>query len=449
MLERFSKRIPLLSRLEPHMKEVIEKGSAVFLLRILATGLGFLFNVLIARLFGAEGTGVYYLALTVTSIATVLSRVGLDNTLIRFISASKDQGKWSQVAGVYRQGMRVAATVSFAVAAVIFAAAPWIAATVFSEPGLTPLLRIMSLGIIPSTLVILHAQSLKAVAKPGLAAVIEATGISLLNVLLIFPLSRAFGLSGIAATYVATQSCLLLAGWYLWRRATPDLRDVRGAFDLRLLLITSWPLLWVASMNLIMKWTDTFMLGIWTSAEDVGVYGVAMRTASLTSFVLTAVNSVVAPKFAVMYAQSNLKGLESLAQNSAKLMAALALPLFLLFVLFPGWVMRVFGDEFAQGALVLAILAAGQFINVATGSVGYLLMMTGREKLMQYNIIGAALLNLVLNLLLIPSFGITGAAAATAVTLAGMNVVAATLVYKELSIMTLPLPFRSRFNESP
>ena len=445
MLNALSKVFPPLSKLDQHMHEVIEKGAIVFLLRIVGTGLLFVANVVIARLFGAQGTGIYYLALTVTTVAAVIGRFGLDNALLRFIATSADQNEWGKVKGAYRQSMTLAASLSLLVTAAVFGLAPWIASTVFLEPSLVSLLRLMSLSIAPTALVFLHAEALKALKKPVLATVVQAIGISLLNLLLILPLSRVLGLPGLAVAYLATQSLLLIVARALWQYVTPKTRKIRGAFDFRLLVKTSWPLFWVASMSMVMQWTDTIMLGIWASAAEVGVYGAAVRTAMLTGFVLVAVNSIVAPKFAAMYAQSDIEGLEKLAQSAARLMAALAFPMLLAFTIFPSWVLSLFGTEFTQGALALAILAVGQFVNVVTGSVGYLLMMTGHERLMQYNLMASALANVLLNIVLIPPFGIIGAALATSVTLAGMNIVSTLLVSKKLSITTVPISFREVF----
>ena len=94
-------------------------------------------------------------------------------------------------------------------------------------------------------------------------------------------------------------------------------------------------------------------------------------------------------------------------------------------------------------AAALVILAAGQAVNVFTGPVGYLLMMTGRESLMRNTIMGSTLLNVALNAALIPSLGAIGAAVATATSLAVMNICSAVLVRRELSILTLPLPSRA------
>ena len=104
------------------------------------------------------------------------------------------------------------------------------------------------------------------------------------------------------------------------------------------------------------------------------------------------------------------------------------------------------GPEFLAGSALLVVLALGQFVNVATGSVGYLLMMTGHEKLMRNSVAIAAALNLALNLTLVPVAGAMGAAIATAISLATLNLVATYYVWSHLGIVMIPF-LRSRTNE--
>ena len=105
---------------------------------------------------------------------------------------------------------------------------------------------------------------------------------------------------------------------------------------------------------------------------------------------------------------------------------------------FPEPILRLFGPDFVTGAPLLRLLSIGQFINVATGSVGYLLMMTGHERTLRLNITLATAVNLWLCLWLIPKMGPFGAAIATAVPLALMNLLSAYFVYTKLRIVTIP-----------
>jgi O-antigen/teichoic acid export membrane protein len=123
-------------------------------------------------------------------------------------------------------------------------------------------------------------------------------------------------------------------------------------------------------------------------------------------------------------------------------MTLAAAPLLVLFVAAPVPVMRLFGQQFVEGATVLAILGLGQFINVATGSVSYLLMMTGRERLMRNIVVASAVTHVAVNAVLIPRLGAVGAAIATALSLAIMNLTGVVVVYRQLAILTLPVPSR-------
>ena len=191
-------------------------------------------------------------------------------------------------------------------------------------------------------------------------------------------------------------------------------------------------------MQMVITWTASISLGIWGTTADVGIYNVAARTAMLTNVILIAVNTIVAPKFAALYLKGDLDALGSIARNSAKLMTVIAIPVLLLFISAPGWVMGIFGSQFSDWGVVLAIISLAQFINVATGSVSFLLMMCGFERLMRNNVVFCAGLNVVLNLILVPWLGVIGAALSAALTIATMNIVSAILVWHAMRIRTIP-----------
>ena len=426
-----------------HMLEIFEGASIAFVLKILGAGLAFGFNVLLARMFGAEGAGIYFLALTVTAIAVVFGRMGLDNTLLRFTASNAAIGDWEAVKGVYRKGMRLALVASAASAVVMFISAPPLADIVFRKPELTGQLRWMTLAVVPMVMLILHAEMLKALKRIRDSQLVQGVAVPALSLLGLYLLGQVWGVSGAVWVYTLAAIITAAVGYTMWRVATPQLQEIVGHFEASQLLRSSMPLFWVAFMNLLMSWTAIFMLGIWRTSADVGIFGVASRTAMLTSFILVAVNSIAAPKFAALYQQGDIEALGSTARNSTKLMILMASPVLLLFISAPGRVMGIFGPQFSEGATVLAILAVGQSVNVATGSVGYLLMMSGNERLMRNIVASIAVMSILLNIALVPLAGALGAAIATAVCLSFMNLIAAFLVWSRLGIWTIPFVWRS------
>ncbi|HNB00522.1 MAG TPA: oligosaccharide flippase family protein, partial [Nitrosomonas sp.] len=134
------------AKTDKHMIEVARGTILAFILKVIGAGLAFAFNVAIARLLGAEGAGLFFLALSVTAVGSVLGRVGLDNTLLRFIATHTAKGEISLVKGVYSLGMRLAITVSCALSLLGFLLSPWIAIEIFNKPALTESLQWMSLA---------------------------------------------------------------------------------------------------------------------------------------------------------------------------------------------------------------------------------------------------------------------------------------------------------------
>ena len=365
---------------------------------------------------------------------------GVGQRLLHFTAANAGTGDWGAVRGVYKKGMTLALLASGTAAVMMFAGAPLLALAVFSKPELTAPMRWMALAVVPMAFLTLNGEALKGLKRIRDSQLVQGVGVPALSLIGLSLLGQVWGVNGAIWAYTCAAALTAFIGFMMWRMATPQLRNSIGHFETRQLLRSSVPLFWVASMNLLMGCTASFVLGIWGTNAEVGILGVAHRTAMVTGYILIAVNSIAAPKFASLYKQGDMEALGFVARNSAKLMTLAASPILLLFVLFPGWVMTLFGLQFVEGAAVLIILALGQFVNVATGSVGYLLMMSGHERLMRNNIISVSILNVVLCLLLIPWAGTIGAAIATAISLATMNLVSVVLAYGRLSILTLPIP---------
>ena len=419
------------------MLEVINGAAIALVLKVLGAGLTFLFNLVLARTLGAEGAGLYFLALTVTTIATVFGRMGLDNTLLRFTAANVAVENWVTVRGVYVKGMKLAFIVSSISAIVVFLFAPVLAEKLFQKPELVIPMRWMALAIVPMTVLILHAELLKGIKRIRDSLLVFGVGVPAISLIVLYFLGGSNGVLGAVWAYSIGAIFAAFIGVILWFVATPEIRNISGVFQTKELLQSSIPLFWIALLNMLISWTATFALGIWGTEEEVGIFSMASRTAMLTSLILTSVNSISAPKFAELYKKKDMTTLGATARSTAKLMTFIVSPFLLLFLIAPQWVMGIFGEEFQKGGILLSILAIGQFVNVSTGSVGYLLMMTGNEKLMRNNVAFVAFLCIFLCVLFVPKYGSLGAVIATSISLSLQNVIAMFLVSYRLGINTV------------
>lgn len=428
-----------LSALDGDTFEVARRAAAVLVVRIAAAGLAFGVNVIVARRYGATPTGVYFLALTTVSVLATFGRVGLDKAVVRFAAERAADEDWGGVGALYRQSVSLAAAVSAALAGVCAVAAPWISDGLFSEPALTPVLRIMAVAVVPMALVMLHAELLNGLLRPVAALLLSPAGVQAAVIAGVLAMPLSLGVEGVAVAFLVANTVGAVVGWLLFARTAPQARSVTGDFPFRRLVATSLPFLVTAALVLVMGWADTIMLGIFRTPEEVAVFGAATRTATLVAIVLLAFNAVVPPRFAVLHASGDVAGLGRLARSTAALMALVALPIVIVMVAFPERVLSVFGSEFTGGAGALVVLSLAQYFNVASGTVAFALAMTGHQRQMQTSGTIAAVANVALNLVLIPAFGIMGAAVATGTSLVVVNLLNGIQVYRRLGFVPVPI----------
>ena len=182
------------------------------------------------------------------------------------------------------------------------------------------------------------------------------------------------------------------------------------------------------------------ILGLFATATDVGVYTAAARTALLTRFLLLANSAVAAPRFAALHAANDREGVARLAVRSTILTTVSSVPLLLIFIVFPEKILSLFGPQFEAGAQALIILSAGQFVNAMTGPVGYLLNMSGFHRIEGRIAVVGALMTAGLCFVLIPIWGLLGAAAANAIATGTCNLLRVYFAKSRLGILMLPIP---------
>jgi O-antigen/teichoic acid export membrane protein len=420
---------------DPHLREMLI-GSIIGLgIKVLAAISIFVMNIAVARTLGAAEAGLFFLGFTLATMAAAIGRVGLDQTIVRFVAAQKATNSIGMLHGVYRKSIIWVSLASTGLAYLGWININWLIKHLFDQPGFEPVLRSFLLAIPLIALYTMQAQALQGLRKIAksmitLNVIVPA---ALLLMMLLSPVTSATTLVG-----YFNIACLLTLGIgaVLWIQSAP-LKTSTESFPSDLLRKTCMPLWAVAVLSQVVQWSSQLMLGAWSTSEEVAFFATAQRTAMLTSFVLFAVNAIAAPKFAAMYAKGDHDGLKRLAIISVRLMLLAAVPALALMLLFPEWLMSFFGEEFRVASTALVILALGQFVNIATGSVGYLLSMTGLERKVRDNAFLSALIGVTLGFVLIPSYGLLGASVATAIAIASQNLLGVYQVRKHLGFNTL------------
>ncbi len=426
--------------------ELILRSGTVLLVRVAGAGLGFAFNVALARVLGADGLGIYHLSLTFALIASVVGRMGMDAAMLKFGATSHAAADGRRLAAVHRMGMGTALLGCGIVAASTFAAADWLATAVYADPAIAQPLRLMSLALVPFALLNLYGELLKAGQHQALSSLVQGAAVPTVSLLLLLVFAgRLRDAGNAAAIYLAATVLVCAASHVLWRRSLPPVDPAtKGSIRFRELFGTAMPMYGSAMADVVMTFSDVLILGMFVTAGEVGIYTAASRTALLTRFLLLANSSVAAPRFAALHAARDSEGVARLAVRSTLLTTVSSVPLLLMFIVFPAQILSLFGPQFEAGAQVLIVLTLGQFVNAATGPVGYLLNMSGYHRIEGRIAVAGALITVGLCFALIPLWGILGAAAANAIATAACNLLRVYFAKSRLGILMLPVPSRYR-----
>lgn len=430
--------MPRFDRLDIHTREVMNKSAVAFVLKLVGAGLAFMLYVAIGRYLGPADAGVYFLALTIVTLLAVVARAGMDVTLPRYVAAYSSENKSSSVHAVMRQGRRVVIGISIVVSCLAFGLAEWVATSWFNKPQLTHVLEMMALTVVPLALMTIHASALQGLKRTRDSMLIQSVIPPLVSLVMVLCLAPYFGLKGVVIAYGIGLLVALAMGYLVWRRLVPTEGMVDAGIPIKVLLASSLTLLGALMLQQITLALPMLMLGAWSSSAEAGLFATAQRTASLIGLVLIAVNSIVAPKIAELYQQGDMVNLERVARRSTLLMTLTAAPALLVFTFVPDVVMRLYGVEFQEGATMLTVMALGQMVNVTTGSVGFMLIMTGNElQFLSANLL-ALLIGIVTAGVLIPAYGGLGAAISVAMTLAVVNLLRVRYVRQKLGIALFP-----------
>jgi len=424
---------------------LLKGSSTAFVFRIFGGITGYIFILLITRNLGADALGVYALSLTVIGITSVIGKLGLDTALLRFVAEYSSQGRKDLVKDVYIHAVRICIPLGIFLSLFIFFASPYIARYIFMKVDLSPYFKIASFGILPAIMISLNSESLRGFKKIKEYAFLGNIAMSFFASLILLTLLSYYKSDNLPViSYIIASLCVLGISTYLWVKNLDIKAKISNIVVSTPLLRVSLPMLLTSSMWLIMGWTDTIMLGIFRPKSDVGIYNVALRISALTGITLGAINTIAAPKFAEFFGRGDMKGLEQTVRHSTKLIFWTSFSAFLVIFIFPSFILGIFGQEFKIGIYALMLLTFGQFVNSISGSVGYILQMTGKQKIFQNIIIFATIINIILNYLLIPRYGINGAAIASMVSMILWNFLSMVYIKSYFNISTLYIPLLSK-----
>jgi O-antigen/teichoic acid export membrane protein len=394
------------------------KGTTLVLAMIASSQLlWFFIKILIVRNTSKVEFGLYSLVLTVASVISTIIVLGIPSGISRFVSVYLAQDRREEAHSISRAGLQMLLPLGLVSFAALYLCAGFIARTVFYAPELTVPLKIVSFqipfgvaGSVAGGVLlgygIIRQRILTDVISPVLYLILILAAIVL-----------RMHLEGILYAYVLSGAVItILVAVCGFRKVGSWPFLPRGGRHHMELLKFSVPLLASTIMSMVLMWADTLMLGRYDTPVAVGTYGVSVSLVKLLLFPLSALGYVFLPIAGEIYAKKRTGELKRVYQVLTKWVFVATLPIFFVLFFFPEMTITLlFGSRFVDASLSLKILAVGFLVNAFLGTNGMLIMVLGLTKtVMNISIVGA-IMNVVLNYILIKllGMGITGAALAT------------------------------------
>lgn len=393
---------------------------AAFAIKLGGAALSFGFSYMIAQTFGAAGTGAYALALTTGTIAATISLIGLDYLLIRVTAGDLHTGAVAAARGAVRAVLGAVTASAILIAALLaLAAVPQVQQALGIVVD-NRVLGLAALAVLPLALTRIASSALRGTGRVLFAQLIDGP---LASVLAVAGLGAALAagwagsIDAVFMLYVAANCLSVGAAWLAYAR-TARRWPAPERVPIAPLLRQSWRISAIVLTSLVADWLVLVMLETRFTVVETGQFRIAWQITSLIALIVVTFEAVAGPRIAAAHRVGERARIRAIYRQSVLTMSAMATPLLLATLVWPRFILGLFGTEFEVAADALRILALGQLFNILTGPTGAILIMTGRERASM----AIALLSLAvlagLGLVLIPAYGLTGAALATSLTIA-------------------------------
>lgn len=396
---------------------VLRGGSITVVGKIFNNLIRLALAILLARILGTVELGYYSLALSTLNIAMGVALFGLDAAVIRFVAVMQSRDDAQKTWESIQIGTGLSLIFSTLVGIFLYIFSFYLAINVFNDIQLVPYLQLTSIFIPMLVVNDQLSNVLKGFKKFDLSVFAQYIFQPIAR-LIITGIIFFIGLNAktaIIAYCLAMISSTGLLIFYLNRDFSLKGKIKVSRSLLKETLVFSIPV-WLSSLLSRFKNNiQILFIGSWDTIAGVGIFSVASQITFISGEISSAINVTSKPIIAELADQGDITQMERIYQLSNKWILIIQIPIFLVMVLFPKTLLQIFGNEFSVGSFPLVILAFGSLFKVGTGMGGIIIDMAGYTKIKLVNSILQVTTLILLNYLLIPRWGLVGAAVAAVV----------------------------------
>lgn len=432
------------------LKAVLMRGSiGNFILKIFSTLIGFASSIILARNLELNEFGLFAYIIALVSFLSLPATAGVPSLIVRETSKSVADEDWARVRGLWRWGWLVIGLFSLFTVALTAAVTEVIAHYFYLSD-----LEVFFWALLLIPLFALSGMrggalsGLRHVVLGGLPDLLIRPVLFTTFLLILVYVTTEYKLTPLIAIKLQLLALVIsfVVGTLILRRVTPEQLKSKPdpVYDASKWFKSLIPLALISGMVPLLQYTDILMLGVFESADQVALYRVALSASLLVAFGLQSISAAMAPHLVHIHHKGDSEQLQRVVTKSTKAIVAFSAFVLVLLLLAGKALLEYFyGEAYGASYQVLSILIVGQFVKSLTGVSVLLLNMTGNEPVAVSVLARSVLTNILLNLVLIPLYGMTGAALATVATIVIRGFMLRMIIKRKLGIeVFLPFNFK-------
>lgn len=386
-------------------RAIFKRGISSIVIKVIGALLAFSMNVIVARTVSIDAAGYFFLSVTLVALISTVSRYGFDSVLVKNVAAAENA---EQQNTIFTISLMVSISLCIALSVLFYFSTHIISGLLKISDDFLGLVGIIALAIPFFTINFMASLFYQGKKNNDVAMFLQNVVIPLLFLL---PVLIFVPTTTLTLMWVYLLACLLsffIALLYSYKYLqlpvfsnTKNLKKVtHGCSEL---LIVQLLIIFGACFGQI-------MLSLWHSAESVAVYTIAQKITFFCGFFVYAFNSVMAPLFAEAFRDNDINRVMRDGQWITRILMVISIPLIFFVAFFAPEILQIFGEEYKKGAYALRIFCLAQIVNVMTAPVNTILQMLGYESALRKNFVISAGLCILVGIILIPTFGVNGAA---------------------------------------
>jgi len=419
-------------------------------------------QVLVSRLFGPTYYGLFITSLIVCQLSQVVASLGLQKGGVRFFAIAYEKQQYKSLLDITGLSLILPLVLGFVMSGFVYLISPFLSSQVFNNPEMTTVLQRASLAIPFFALLRIGAELSRGFMTNRYSVIIENLFFPFVHIiffLLLYLLKFGFSSvidSFILANFLSAIMMLILLLSQIKRVLKEDW-SMELVFN-KLFFTSKWqeivlyslPLMPTALTHIGFNYVDIIMLNIYVEPSKVGEFAAPARLGFFFANLFPSITLIFAPLIAGQHGKNNMENINLLFKAMIRWICYMALPVLVFFLIASKEIMLIFGKEFTNdGPIVLTILMIGHIFEFISSGTGIILTMTGHQYKELINYLGSILLNILLNIILIPSYGLKGAAVATTLSRFIITVIRLYVVFHIFRIQPftkkLSVPFGTTF----